>query len=79
MVKLRLKRCGRKQRATWRIWSAVDSYIHHFFYINYIGMRVLLARHRLFCSTRKTSFFEGCDVNSTWSWWSSSKKYWFIF
>jgi len=24
MVKLRLKRCGRKQRATWRTWSAVE-------------------------------------------------------
>jgi len=32
MVKLRLKRCGRKQRATWRTRSGVDSYsyIHHF-------------------------------------------------
>jgi len=30
MVKLRLKRCGRKQRATWRTWFVVDSYIHHF-------------------------------------------------
>lgn len=30
MVKLRLKRCGRKQRATWRTRSVVDSYIHHF-------------------------------------------------
>ena len=29
MVKLRLKRCGRKQRATWRTWSVVDFYIHH--------------------------------------------------
>jgi hypothetical protein len=28
-----LKRCGRKQRATWRIWSAVDSYIHPFIYM----------------------------------------------
>jgi len=30
MVKLRLKRCGRKQRATWRTWSIVDFAIHHF-------------------------------------------------
>lgn len=32
MVKLRLKRCGRKQRATWRTWLAVDSDIHHLLY-----------------------------------------------
>jgi len=59
-----------------RLWILTSAI---FFYIHYIGMRVLLARHRLFCSTRKTSFFWGCGVNSTWSWWSSSKKYWFIF
>jgi len=32
MVKLRLKRCGRKQRATWRTLLAVDSCTHHFIY-----------------------------------------------
>lgn len=41
-----------------------------------IGMKMLLARHRLFCSTRTPLFLSGYNVNSPW--WSSSRKYWFI-
>lgn len=56
MVKLRLKRCGRKQRATWieghdLLWifsSATFS----------IGIEVLLARHFVFYFTRVLNFLE---------------------
>nr|WKF54199.1 rps16 [Rhoiptelea chiliantha] len=41
-----------------RLWILTST----IFFINYIGMRVLLARHRLFCSTIKTSFFSGCGA-----------------
>lgn len=74
MVKLRLKRCGRKQRATWRTWSAVDFFsIHHF---------ILSRNEWALGSTSFVRFYYnplfllGCNVNSTW--WSSSRKYLFI-
>ena len=46
MVKLRLKRCGRKQRVTWRrTWSIVDSYIHHLNYKCALGSTSFVLLH----------------------------------
>lgn len=72
MVKLRLKRCGRKQRATWRTRSAVDSYTHHLFYIIWEWKCSWLD---IVCSlSLEPNFLRGCGVNKPYHpWWSSSR------
>nr|YP_009632075.1 ribosomal protein S16 [Urochondra setulosa]QCB91952.1 ribosomal protein S16 [Urochondra setulosa] len=68
MVKLRLKRCGRKQRATWK--EIIDC---GFCYPPFsIVMKMVLARHSLFYLSR-TRFALSClGVNSTR--WSSRRQ-----
>ena len=76
--KLQLKRCGRKQPATWRTWSTVDSYTLP----TYISNRRLEGHDPLWILIPHIFHYIGMKLDSTsfvLLHWSSSRKSWFLY